>query len=212
MGLVVKLVILGIVLAFGAITARKMARAAKEPIFDDQCVSCGSGNVQVQGPGAYVCMACGYEGGSGRAAMNQQKQAERYVELAPDARLGLVTDHVRTALRILADVKPHGAVDVAAGVASELDLLSGAEGYDASVAGVASALSQAATELRTAQAIAGGPIVLANGMAVDAHGVERSLLGAQDSPNAMAAMKMTAQNASGYLQSVLVGTEPQPLA
>lgn len=207
MALIVKLVFAAAVLIFGTLAARRMARAAKEPIFDDQCVSCGSSNVQIQGPGAYICNVCGYEGGSGRAAMNQQKQAARYVDLAPDARLKLVTDHVRTAARILEDVTPHGIGDSVASAAADLQVMSDDGNYEASVAAVASALSAAVVELRTASTIAGGAVVLGNGMSVDTDGVATSLLAAQDNPNAMAAMKHTAQNARGYLDSVLVGTD-----
>ncbi|MGH1342831.1 MAG: hypothetical protein ACRBN8_14815 [Nannocystales bacterium] len=205
MGLVVKLVIFAIVGIAGAVAARRMAIAAKAPISDDECVSCGSSEVQVQGAGAYVCLACGYEGGSGRAALHEQAQAERYANLSPQARQEAVTDHIRTAARILSNYNEGVVVGNVGLAAVGLDEFSRDEGLAAARSTVAGDLCAAAAELKLAARVAGGEIVLANGLTVDAKGVAKSLLEAQEKMLASVAMISTAANADSYLQKVLAG-------
>lgn len=207
MGLVIKVVVFAIVAAAGTVAARRLANAAKAPIPDDECVSCGSGNVEVTGAGAYVCLACGYEGGSGRAAMHQQAQAERYAELSPAARLEAVTDHVRTAARILSNYDGKVAMGRVAVEAAGLGDLSNDEGFEASPESIAHDLCAAAGELQLAATVAGGEVKLANGLTVDTAGVSKSLLEAQDKLIASVAMHSTAAEAYEYLQAVLAGTD-----
>lgn len=205
MGLVVKLVAVVIVGLVGMFAARRMSMAAKAPIFDDECVSCGSRDVQSQGAAAYVCLSCGYEGGSGRAAMREQSVAERYASLSPEARLEAVTDHVRTAARILSNYNGAAVLGGVALKAVGLDGLSGDEGVDAKRSAVAHDLCAAASELELAATVAGGEIVLANGLTVDAKEIAKSLLKAQDRVFASFEMIKTAAEADKYLQAVLAG-------
>lgn len=205
MGLVVKFVALAIVGIVGALAARRMANAAKAPISDEECVSCGSREVQVQAAGAYVCQNCGYEGGSGRAAMREQTLAERYASLSPQARLEAVTDHVRTAARILSNYNGAAAAGNAAVAVLGVDELTRDEGLDATRSTVADDLCAAASELELAATIAGGEVVLANGLRVDAKGVAKSLLKAQDRLFASVEMVTTAAEADSYLKAVLAG-------
>ncbi len=212
MGLVVKLVVFAIVGIAGAIAARRMANAAKAPIFDDECVSCGSREVQVQGEGVYVCLACGYEGGSGRAAQREQVQAERYANLSPEARLEAVTDHVRTAARILSNYNGVSTLAGVAATATGLGDLSRDEGLDAKQSAVADDLCSAAAELELAAKVAGGEVVLANGLTVDAKAVAKSLLKAQERLFSSFEMIKTAAEADTYLRSVLAGVPDTPAA
>lgn len=210
MVLIGKLVALLVVGAVGAVAARRMAAAAKAPISDDECVSCGSGNVRVEGPGAYVCLACGYEGGSGRAKAAAQAEVDRYADLSPEERLEAVTDHVRTAARILATYNP--TIEFTSSVAQDLIYdRDEAAVFDTDTASIAGELSAAAGELRLAETIAGGRIVLANGLSVDAQGVSASLLAAQERLLAGAAMPMTAGEAHAYLEAVLRGSGRIPM-
>lgn len=64
----------------------KRTRAMNAPISDDECVSCGSKNVTVLGPGNYRCNECEYEGGSGMAAKQNQEQLDRINQMDPAAR------------------------------------------------------------------------------------------------------------------------------
>lgn len=213
MGLLVKLVVFAIVGVAGALAARRMANAAKAPISDDECVSCGSREVQVQGEGAYVCLACGYEGGSGRAAMREQTQAERYASLTPEARQEAVTDHVRTAARILSNYNGAAALAGVAATAAGFGDLSRDEGVDSKQSAVADDLCAAAAELKRAAAIAGGPVVLANGLTVEANEIAASLLQAQDRLFSSFEMSKTAAEADTYLKTVLAGLpETSPAA
>jgi ribosomal protein L37AE/L43A len=206
MGLVIKVVVFAVVAVAGTVAARRLANAARAPISDDECVSCGSSNVEVAGAGAYVCLACGYEGGSGRAAMHQQAQADRYADLSPADRVEAVTDRVRTAARILSNYDGKVAMGMVAATALGLEDLSNDEGFDASAESIAHDLSAAAAELQLAATIAGGEVKLANGFTVDTEGVSKSLLEAQDGLIASVAMRTTAAKAYGYLQEVLAGT------
>lgn len=52
----------------------RMGRAAAADIADDQCVACDSRDLTELGPSAYRCNLCGYEGGSGMAALQQGKR------------------------------------------------------------------------------------------------------------------------------------------
>ena len=54
---------------------RRLRASMTAAIDDASCVACGSTDLEVVAEGAYRCMACGYEGGSGRAAL--QEAAER---------------------------------------------------------------------------------------------------------------------------------------
>jgi len=206
-GLLIKVVVLAVVGIAGAVAARRIANAAKEPISDDECVSCGSTNVEVMSPGAYVCLACGYEGGSGQAAVRQKAQAERYAELSPEARLEAVTDHVRTASRILSNYDGKTALADAAVTALGYGDLSDDEGLGATRSTIADDLCSAAAELQLASTVAGGEVRLANGLTVDTDGVSKSLLDAQDGLGASIGMHTTAAEAYAYLQAVLAGIE-----
>lgn len=205
MGLWIKLVALAIVGILGTIAARRMANAAKASIPDDECVSCGSREVQVQSAGAYVCLACGYEGGSGRAAIQRDALAERYASLSPEARREAVTDHVRTAARILSDDDGTAALGGAAQMVMGSRELSRDEGFDATRSTLADDLCAAASELELAGTIAGGEVVLSNGLAVDAKGVARSLLEVQDKLLASVEMVKTGAEAGDYLKAILAG-------
>ena len=50
----------------------RMNKASKAPISDNECVACGSKEVTVVAEGAYRCDACGYEGGSGLAKLQDE--------------------------------------------------------------------------------------------------------------------------------------------
>lgn len=63
-------------LAVGWWLRNRRLRASMTAAIDDaSCVACGSTNLEVVAEGAYRCVDCGYEGGSGRAAL--QEAAER---------------------------------------------------------------------------------------------------------------------------------------
>ena len=203
MGFAIKVVIVLIVAAGGALAARRMAAAARAPISDDECVSCGSSDVQVQGAGAYVCSACGYEGGSGRAEMARQSQADKYAALSPQERQRVVTDHVRTAARILASY----SADLTASKVVQNLVDGDVPVFDISTSSVAGDLANAAAELRLAETVAGGPIVLANGLTVDAKGVSASLMASREGMLSIVKMQTTGAEASGYLTAVLAGLD-----
>ncbi len=211
MGLVVKLVAFAVVGIAGAIAARRMAKAAKAPIFDDECVSCGSREVQVQGEGAYVCLACGYEGGSGRAAMRKQTLAGRYASLSPQEKLEAATEHIRCASRILSNYDGMVASGAATVAAAAYEEFSEDPEFDPTRSTVADDLCAAAAELELAATIAGDEIVLASGLTVDATGLAKALLESQDKFFASAEMITAAAEADTYLRTALVGVPlPRP--
>ena len=203
MGLVVKLVMLAIVGVAGAIAARRMANAAKAPISDEECVSCGSRDVQVQGAGVYLCLTCGYEGGSGRAAMREQTQAERYASLSPQARLEAVTEHVRCATRILSSFGGRVAAGGSTISTAAYEAFAEDPGVDPTRSTVADDICAAATELKLAATIAGDEVVLAGGVPVDARGLANALLESQEKVFASAEMITAAAEAETYLRAAL---------
>jgi ribosomal protein L37AE/L43A len=76
-GLIAAAIVYGIV---------RRKRAMASTIKDDVCVSCDSEDVTMQGQGAYRCNACGYEGGSGRAAIQHKAKQEALEALDPAQR------------------------------------------------------------------------------------------------------------------------------
>lgn len=80
--LVVVLAIVGVVIW----QIVKRTRAMKAPISDEECVSCGSKNVTILGPGNYRCNECDYEGGSGMAVKQDQEQRQRIEAMDPAER------------------------------------------------------------------------------------------------------------------------------
>ncbi len=206
MGLIIKLVIVVVVGAVGAVAARRLAAAAKAPISDDECVSCGSGDVRVEGAGIYVCLACGYEGGSGRAELAARAEADRYANLSPEERLQAITDHIQTATRILASSDPalQRSADELIADRGNTDV------FDIDTTSLAGELSAAAAELRLAETIAGGDVVLGNGLTVDVRGVSAALLAAQQKLMAGVTMQTTAAEAHAYLHATLQGRAPVP--
>jgi ribosomal protein L37AE/L43A len=98
--LAVVLVIVGVVIW----QVVKRTRALRAPISDDECVSCGSKQVTVLGPGTYRCDQCGYEGGSGMAAQKDHEQRERIARMDPaERRASGINDlqEARTLLRAM---------------------------------------------------------------------------------------------------------------
>lgn len=203
MTLILSVAALVVVGAVGALAARRMSAAARAPIPNNECVSCGSGNVQAQGPTTYVCLECGYEGGAGRAEQAAQAELDRYADLTAEERLDRVTEHVRTAARILASYDPTVERPEVEDEQFEAALTELGPGK----ASIAVELSEAASELRLAQRIAGGRILLANRLVVDAEGVSAALMSVQRA----AAMETTAAQAHAYLQAVLRGSGRIPM-
>ena len=64
--------------------AFKFDRAAKAEIADDECVACGSKDLEELAPRAYRCLQCGYEGGSGLAEAHEAAARRELDELDPD--------------------------------------------------------------------------------------------------------------------------------
>jgi len=87
--------------------------------------------------------------------------------------------------------------------------LSRDEGLDAKQSAVADDLCAAASELKLATTIAGGEVVLANGLTVDAEKVATSLLKSQDRLFSSFEMLKIAAEADSYLKAVLAGLPPQ---
>ena len=80
---------------------RKLSSLGEAPY----CIACGSYRLTLMGPGAYRCMACGYEGGDGLAA---QVEAERQVALAsepPEAREAAALRDLFEAERLLSTAR-----------------------------------------------------------------------------------------------------------
>lgn len=188
MGIEIK-ILLGVLLGLGGmLVAGRVVRAGKEPIPDDECVSCGAA-VRPSGPGLYVCPACGYEGGSGRADQRRRELAARYEDLEPEVRAAKAAEHVQTAARILSNYAPRSAAELVASVVLDLDEVSGDERHDASATSVAADLSSAATELQTASAVAGGVVILPGGARVNAIREARILVRAQEATIASVVMR-----------------------
>jgi len=68
------------------IRSLKLGSASRAHISDESCVACDSADVTSLGPGAYRCNACGYEGGSGLAAMQEQNRLAQFDQMSPDER------------------------------------------------------------------------------------------------------------------------------
>ncbi len=63
--------------------------------------------------------------------------------------------------------------------------------FDIFTSSVAGDLANAAAELRRAETVAGGPIVLANGLTVDAKGVSASLMASREGMLSVVKMQTT---------------------
>ncbi len=72
-----------LVLAARLLALRKAAKAA---ISDDVCVACDSRALEWIADGAYRCMKCGYEGGSGQARIREEARLRRIEAMSPEAR------------------------------------------------------------------------------------------------------------------------------
>jgi len=81
-----KIVFVLIIVAVIIWQAIKRSRALRDPISDNECVSCGSTSVTMLGPNAYRCDQCGYEGGSGVAAKRAQDQLDWIAQMDPALR------------------------------------------------------------------------------------------------------------------------------
>lgn len=106
LGLLIQLGIVILVVGVLVWQGVKRVRAMREPLRDDRCVSCDSVRLSPLGPGRYRCQDCGYVGGSGMAAYQEQKQLEAVSALPTEDRLrGAIRDleEARTLLRAILD-------------------------------------------------------------------------------------------------------------
>lgn len=62
----------------------RMNKASKARISDDECVACGSKDVTIVAEGAYRCNACGYEGGSGLAKLQDKARLDAILAMSDD--------------------------------------------------------------------------------------------------------------------------------
>ena len=68
------------------IRSLRLGSASRAHISDESCVACDSKDLTSLGPGAYRCNACGYEGGSGLAAMQEQRRLAHFDRMTPEER------------------------------------------------------------------------------------------------------------------------------
>lgn len=185
----------------GAIARWRWARIAKQPVSDDACVACDSSSLTVVQPGMYVCNECGYEGGSMRAEHERTRAQHKHAALPQDERRRIVTDHIRTATRILSNYDGEGMVMNA--VVDSLRVRGGDEGIEESPRAVAMQINEAVGELRRAATLAGGHVVLSNGVPVDVARITHDLETAQDSLIGAVRMRTVASAAHRELRSLL---------
>lgn len=75
-----------LILAVALWRAKKLKDAMKAPVRDDICVACNSSNLSILGPNVYRCKECGYEGGSGVAALRDAARAKKVDAMSPEDR------------------------------------------------------------------------------------------------------------------------------
>lgn len=98
----------------------KQRRALTADIADDSCVACDSRDLTSLGEDAYLCNACGYEGGSGLVRMQDAAQAEMWASWTPEKRRASALADLKEARTFLRSAE--GRVEGAAG-ASRMDMI-----------------------------------------------------------------------------------------
>lgn len=194
-----------IVTVVAAIARRRWARIAGQPVSDENCVACNSSSLTIVNPGMYVCNECGYEGGSLRADYERAQIHEQHASLPESQRRHIVTEHVHTAARMLSN---YDADTVAQNlVVDSFRFRGGDEGFEEAARSVSMHLNEAVAELRRASTIAGGHVVLSNGLPLDATRIANELEAAQDSLVGAIRMRTAASTAHKELQARLTAVQ-----
>ncbi len=92
--------------------ARRMQAAADEPLPSDECVACGSRDVEVVASGVIRCRLCDFLSGEGIAAWNRARRLQELARLSPEERRAHAIDQLRQARRALTEAER--ALDAAA--------------------------------------------------------------------------------------------------
>jgi ribosomal protein L37AE/L43A len=82
---------------FWRIRAARVRKAMAEDIDSSACIACDSSDLEVLGPGAYRCSACGYEGGDGLSALHEAAEQASVDKLEPAERRKQALAEVRQA-------------------------------------------------------------------------------------------------------------------
>lgn len=96
-----KLLVGLLVLSVAIWQMRRFNKVLKDPVSDDLCVACNSNNLKALGPNAYLCNACGYEGGSGLAAIREAERAKKLAAMSTDQRHASGLNDLREARTLL---------------------------------------------------------------------------------------------------------------
>ena len=170
---------------------------------DAECVACGSKALEASAPDIYTCRECGYEGGSGRAALRDAQEAARCAALTPQERVDVSTQHLMAASRLLSNYSSSLiGTDVALRIAG-LDDLSGDEGLDQSKLRLARDVLEAANELRAAARVSAGQVTLDNGRTVDAEALASTLAESEEKLLSGLSMRVRANEVYETLSSAL---------
>ena len=102
---VIALSVGSVVLGIPAWKAYKMRRAADEPMPNDECVACNARDVTMVAPGVIRCNQCGFTGGSGMAAYQQQLQRDQVGQMTPRQRYEGAIANLREAQMALLGVE-----------------------------------------------------------------------------------------------------------
>lgn len=79
----------------------KLHRATHADISDQMCVACESADITSYGEGVYTCNQCGYEGGSGHAAMIKERRFASFDRMSPEERRESALQDLQQARHVL---------------------------------------------------------------------------------------------------------------